>query len=194
MNTLVRHLLSTSNRGWRLSPTGQWDGSCEFEFTIRGISDSDYAGNTDDRRSISGTVAYVNDAPAIVRSSTQKHVTLSVTEAEGAAAVSCTQDMLYLFNLIKSIGCRVKLPMLLEVDNKGAVDLANNHKVGGRMRHVDVRNHFMRELKDEGMLVIKHIPGSLNEADILTKNTAAPIFSSHVSCFVGEDEYTESPD
>ena len=44
------------------------------------------------------------------------------------------------------------------------------------------------------MLVIKHIPGALNEADILTKNTAAPIFSSHVSCFVGEDEYTESPD
>jgi len=34
--------------------------------------------------------------------------------------------MLYYKNILKSMGIKVKLPMLLEVDNKGAVDLANN--------------------------------------------------------------------
>ena len=59
-------------------------------------------------------------------SQTQKFVTLSVTEAEGAAGVMTAQDILYVYRLLLSIGLKVKLPMILEMDNKGAVDLANN--------------------------------------------------------------------
>jgi hypothetical protein len=58
--------------------------------------------------------------------------------------------------------------MVLEMDNKGAVDLANNWSVGGRTVHMDVRQHYLRELKDEGLLVIKHLPGEENNADIFT--------------------------
>jgi hypothetical protein len=61
--------------------------------------------------------------------------------------------------------------------------------VGGRTRHVDVRNYFMRELKDEGLIVVKHVPGDKNEADIFTKNTAAPVFNKHIPKFVGIDKY-----
>ena len=46
------------------------------------------------------------------------------------------QDMLYVYRLLESIGLSVELPMLLEIDNKGAVDLANNWSMGGRTRHV----------------------------------------------------------
>jgi hypothetical protein len=81
--------------------------------------------------------------------------------------------------------------MLLEIDNKGAVDLANNWSVGGRTRHVDVRNHFLRELKDEGLIVVKHVPGDENEADIFTKNTTATVFNKHIPNFVGIDKYME---
>ena len=59
--------------------------------------------------------------------------------------------------------------MTLEMDNKGAINLADNWSVGGRTRHVDVRNFFLGELKDEGLLVIKHVPGEENDADIFTK-------------------------
>jgi hypothetical protein len=45
------------------------------------------------------------------------------------------------------------------MDNKGLVDLANSLSVGGRTRHVDVCMHYLCELKDQGMIVIKHIPG-----------------------------------
>ena len=44
--------------------------------------------------------------------------------------------------------------MLHEMDNRGAVDFLNNLSVGGRTRHVDVRNQFLRDLKDEGLLII----------------------------------------
>jgi hypothetical protein len=42
-------------------------------------------------------------------------------------------------NVLESMGLNVKLPMALEIDNKGAVDLANNWSIGGRTRHVDAR-------------------------------------------------------
>ena len=80
--------------------------------------------------------------------------------------------------------------MLLEMGNKGLVDLANNWSVGGRTRHVDVRNHFLRDLKDEGLLIVRHVPGEENNTDIFTKNVTRPIFQRHLSTFVGTDKYT----
>lgn len=125
----------------------------------------------------------------MIRISTQRTVTLSVTEAESAAGVVTAQDMLCVYRLLKSIGLEVELPMVLEMDNRGAVDLANNWSVGGRTRHIDVKNYFLRELKDQGILVVKHVAGDSNDADIFTKNTTTGVFERHLPKFVGEDEY-----
>ena len=54
---------------------------------------------------------------------------------------------------------------------------------------MDVKNFFLCELKDEGLLVINHVPGDENDADIFKKNTAAQVFDKHVPKFVGKDEY-----
>jgi hypothetical protein len=62
--------------------------------------------------------------------------------------------MLYMKNILKSLELKVKLPMVLEMDNQEAVYLANNCSVGGRTRHIDVQSVFLRELKDAGVLVI----------------------------------------
>ena len=69
---------------------------------------------------------------------TQKFVMLSVTEAEIAAGVMVSQDMLYIYCTFESLKLKVELPMVLEMDNSGAVDIANSWSVGGRTRHVDV--------------------------------------------------------
>ncbi len=46
--------------------------------------------------------------------------------------------MLYVQHILESMELKVKFLMILEMDNKGAVDLANNWSIGGRTRHVDV--------------------------------------------------------
>ena len=73
----------------------------------------------------------------------------------------------------------VKLPMILELDDKGAVNLANNWSVDGRTLHMDVRNHSICEFKDLGLLVVKSVPGDENDADIFTKSTLAKVFERH---------------
>ena len=44
---------------------------------------------------------------------------LSVTEAETIAGVICTQEMLIVYKIITSMGLKVKLPMILEIDKYG---------------------------------------------------------------------------
>ncbi len=109
-----------------LKPSQKWDGSNEHQFRIRGRSDSDYSKDTQKRRSVSGYIVYLEDAPTMHRSATQKTVALSSSEAELNAAVLCAQDMIYQKNMLESIGLKVEFPMILEMDNTGAVDLVNS--------------------------------------------------------------------
>ncbi len=62
--------------------------------------------------------------------------------------------MLYMKNALESLELKVKPPMVLEMDNQGAVYLANNWSVGGRTRHIDVQSVFLHKLKQSGVLVI----------------------------------------
>ena len=88
--------------------------------------------------------------------------------------------MLYVYGLLESLELEVEKPMILEMGNSGAVDIANSCSVGGRTCHVDVRNHFLQELKDQGILVIKQIAGEKNDAEIFTKNVTSAVFDRHV--------------
>jgi hypothetical protein len=84
---------------------------------------------------------------------------------------------------------RVRKPMILEVDNKGAVGLANNWSVGGRTRHVAVRQYFLRELKEDGIILTIWLAGDQMSSDLFTKNLARPLFEKHTAIYVGNDEY-----
>jgi hypothetical protein len=77
------------------------------------------------------------------------------------------QDMLYVMKtVLDSLGFKIKLPMVLEMDNQGVMYLANNSSVGGKTRHIDVQSVFLQELKVAEILT--------NEADIFTKNLDGP--------------------
>ena len=84
LKTLIKYVTHTENRGLLISPTDMWRPG--YRFKIHGRSDTDYATNPDDRRSISGGRVFVNDVPISFRSVTQKFVTLSVTLSVTEAA------------------------------------------------------------------------------------------------------------
>ena len=77
----------------------------------------------------------------------QQFVTLSVTEAECVAATSCVQDMIYGKNFLESLGLEVELPMVLQMDNKGGVDIFNNWSIAGNTQAVSIRFAYIRELE-----------------------------------------------
>ena len=84
--------------------------------------------------------------------------------------------------------------MTLEMDNSGAVDIANSWSVGGRTWHVDLWNYILCELKNQGLLIIKHFAGDDNDADIFTKNVMSAVFNRQVPLYMGLHEYVQVQD
>ena len=80
MLRVMKYCVDRPNRGLILRPDTKWDGSRDFQFTISGMSDSDYAKCPNTRRSVTGSRVVLNGMPVMFKSATQKHVALSVTE------------------------------------------------------------------------------------------------------------------
>ena len=104
-------------------------------------------------------------------------VALSLTEAELNAAIITAQDMLFVYYVLQGLKLTVKLPMELNIDNKGAVDLANNWSVAGRTRHMGAKQNFLRKLKAKGIIEVKHKTGTELLPDIGTKNVTKQEFA-----------------
>ena len=68
-----------------------------------GFTDSDYAGDLNDRRSTSGYVFMIGSAAISWSSKKQTLVTLSTTEAEFVAATSCACQALWLRKILEEL-------------------------------------------------------------------------------------------
>ena len=188
----MEHCKATPNQGWMVKPEQKWDGKDKlFKFRVHGLADSYYAKCPVTQHSVSGFAAFLEGAAVSVKSAMQRVVALSVTEAELMAGVQCAQDMLYVKRVLESMGLQIELPMILKIDNSGAVDLANNWSAGGRTRHMETRMFFLRDMKEEGIIKTIWLKGDENQVDMFTKNLAGPVFQKCAKVFVREDKYME---
>lgn len=184
MHRTMKYMIGTKEKGYYIKPNTSWNGiDRNFEFVITGMADSNWAAPPD-RKNTSGWRTFICGANVSQQSSTQKNTTLSVTEAEMVAGTEAAQDMLYARKLLESLGLRVKLPMTLFIDNKGFVDFTKNWSTGGRMRHIDCRYYFLRELREEGIIEVLWIDSASNSADIFTKNTDTQTFEKHAATLI----------
>ena len=183
MLRVMKYCVDTKTWGLLLWPHGKWDGSNGHEFGITGRSDAAYASCKETMTSVSGWSCEIDGAAYVRKSKTQRFVTLSVTEAECVAAVSCVQDMIYGKNFLESLGLKVKMPMDLYMDNKGGVDIFNGWSISGNTRAVSIRFAYIRELKEQGILKIHWLSGEMLAADLFTKNLDSATAEKHASFY-----------
>jgi hypothetical protein len=136
---------------------------------VTGYADASFKPYQDTATSVGGHTVFLNDAPIAEKSKLQQSTTLSVTEAESTSGIDCAQDMLFAMRVLESIGLRVNKTMMLTIDNKGAVDCANNWSTGGRMRHSVIKLSFLRELKEAGLIEVNWCKSEEMPADLFTK-------------------------
>ena len=141
---IIDYCVPTPKRGLVLKPHSDWDGiSTDYEFEVTVKTDSNYAKCLDTRRSMTGSVVYMNGVPVICRSSSQKMMSFSTTEAELNAAVMGVQDASFIKNILTLLGLKVKLSILASIVDCTAVDIGNNSIVGGRIHHMEVKQNFL---------------------------------------------------
>ena len=54
---------------------------------------------------------------------------------------------------------------------------------------MDVRQKYLRELKEQGILIVVWISGDDSDADLHTKNLSGPTFEKHYETYFGKDNY-----
>ena len=188
MKRCMKYCVQTKERGRVIKPTMTWNGNKNFLHKIWGKSDSDFAKESATRCSVSRWGVFLNGVSISEKSKMQDLVAISVTEAEAIAGIGCAQDMIFAMHVLHSMELEVELPMILWMDNKGAVDLFNGWSVTGRTRHMGTKINFMRELKEEGTLIVKWFPSEDNSSDMFTKNLGGTLFEKHMKDYVTDEK------
>nr|GEZ04430.1 retrovirus-related Pol polyprotein from transposon TNT 1-94 [Tanacetum cinerariifolium] len=138
---------------------------------VEGYCDSDYAGDLDKRRSMTGYVFTMAKALISWKSTLQSTTALSTTEAEYMAMTEAVKEAIWLQGLLGELGIKQKF-VTMHSDRQSAIHLAKNQVYHARAKHIDVRYHFIREILKEGGVKIQKIHTFKNPADMLTKVVA----------------------
>jgi hypothetical protein len=136
---------------------------------LQGWTDSDYAGDSDDRKSTSGYVFKLGTGAISWCSKKQPIVTLSTTEAEFVAAASCSCQGVWLRNVLKHLNVNQMKCTVIWCDNSSSIKLSKNPVMHGRCKHIDVRYHFLRDLTRDEVVELKHCSTQDQLADMFTK-------------------------
>ena len=175
-----KFVLDTRNLGLKISPKKPSD----VDWQLIEYTDSDFAGDTDTRRSVTGYAMFLMGAPILWKSRGQRTVSLSSSEAETNALSDGVKEIKFVVQILISMRIPVTLPINVFVDNMGSVFMARNHTASSRTRHIDTRNAFVREMQDEGFLKITYVKTEDNKSDIMTKNVNGDTFDKHSKAFM----------
>ena len=155
----------------------------QYPWVFNTFVDSDWAGDTDTRRSVSGWCIFINGCLISWGSRGQQTVALSSTEAEYIGITEICKEILFINNILKFLSFNVSFPIIIQVDNIGAIFMSDRGE-GRRTRHIDIKYHFIREYIEDGLVKIIFVKSAENKADIFTKNTSDSIHQNLTSDYM----------
>ena len=144
---------------------------------LLGYSDSDLAGDVDDRKIISGLTYFLGRSIVTWLSQKQKVVALSSCEAEYIAAATAAGQGVWLERLLGDLTDKEPERVVLNVDNKSAIALCKNPVHHDRTKHIDIRYHYIRRCVEEGKIEVNYVCTDDQLADILTKSLGRQKFT-----------------
>ena len=170
LKRLLRYLRGTLKHGILYTKDGS--NACV------GYADADWAGDINDRKSTSGYVFLVSGGAVSWKSQKQKCVALSTAEAEYIAMASAAQESVWLRQLMAELtnSSVAEAPTLIYEDNQSAIAMTKNPQFHGRAKHIDIKNHFIREQVAQGTITLEYCPTLEMIADILTKGLSREPF------------------
>ena len=79
---------------------------------------------------------------------------------------------------------KVNLPMIVLIDNIGAIEMLDSKTDQCKTKHIDKRFHWINQYVDEDKVNVNYIKSENNVADLLTKNLQPRLFEKHTSKLV----------
>lgn len=136
---------------------------------MRVFCDADFAGDKKTRRSRTGYILYVNNAPVSWLSKKQTTVETSVFGAEFVAMKIGTEAVVWMRYKLRMMGVELAGPCFIQGDNMSVVHNTSNPTSTLKKKSNSVCYHFVREAAAMGIISVGHVRTELNPADIATK-------------------------
>ena len=86
------------------------------------------------------------------------------------------------------MGLEVEFPIIVRVDNVGAIFMTEYITTSGRTKHLDLRTRFVNQMAEEGFLKFEFVKFAQNKANHLTKNVSGEIYKTHIHDYVMEKD------
>jgi hypothetical protein len=113
-------------------------------------------------------------------------------ETEYFGTSELANKVIFARQIIKTMGVILEFPIVIHLDNTGAIYNADNYTTGQRTKHIDIRAHLIPEFMEHGVLKVVFIFSEDNRVDIKIKNTIKFLFEKHSSNYMGDvSEYLE---
>ena len=181
MLRIIKFVLDTANMGLKLVPAFT---NGQLVWRLVGASDSDWANDKDNRKSVMAFILYLCDVPILWHSKQASIVALSTAEAEYIALSELAKEIIFVVQILHSLGIPVKTPITVHVDNMGTIFMSENATSNQRTRHIDVRHRFILGLTEEGFLDVVFTNSENNTSDGLSKNVSKDVYERHTPKFM----------
>ena len=132
-------------------------------------TDSNYAGDLDDRKSTSGFAFIMGSRAISWASKKQPVVSLSTTKVEYIVAALCACQCIWLRRILEQLGAEERGSTEINCDNNFTIQLSKNSVFHGRSKHIGERFHFLRDLVNDGAVKLSFCSSEEQIADIMTK-------------------------
>ncbi|KAH9647737.1 retrovirus-related pol polyprotein from transposon RE1 [Citrus sinensis] len=144
---------------------------------IHYFSDSDWACDHDDRKSVAGFAVYLG--PNLVSWSSKKQavVSRSSTEAEYRSLAHAASEVTWIKSLLGELSINLSSTPMMWCDNQGAIALAYNPVYHAKTKHVELDIHFIRDKVTAKEVAVCYVPSQDQTADVLTKALSFKQFS-----------------
>jgi hypothetical protein len=124
---------------------------------VSAFSDVDWVGCIDDRKSTGEFVVFLGPNLISWSAKKQKAVSRSSTEAEYKSMADATAEVMWVQSILCELGVLCPRNARLWCDNMGAKYLASNPVFHGRIKHVEIDYHFVRDRVLRKLLDIRFI-------------------------------------
>lgn len=165
-NHVFSYLAATSRLSVHFSAANFDDGTVFTPW-----ADASFANDEITRKSRTGAVLKLFGGPIMWKSTKQKTVTTSSTEAELTALSLLAKETLWWERVFKSVHFNPGHQIHLHCDNRQTIRLVceDSQRLDTKLRHVDVHNHWLRQEVKEHRIKPLWTPTAKMVADGLTK-------------------------
>ena len=127
--------------------------------------------------SCSGAMLFVRGCLFMWFVKTQRSVSLSSAEAEYFGAMLAAREVIFHRELFVDLMFALDGPTIIFTDSKSAIDMSYDPVAFKKTKHILRAAQFLRDLVAREVVLLRHVPGRVMLADLLTKAVARAIFT-----------------